>query len=294
MLLTVFTPVYNRGELLRRAYDSLCRQTDMDFEWLVVDDGSTDDTPRVLRDIASAHTAPFPIRIVTTPNGGKHRAVNRGVSDAQGRWFTILDSDDYLTPDAVATIRRRLDGVDPARGLAGVIALRVHPDGTTVGTPFTTDSLECHHSHYRNVLGIEGDRAEVVATEVMRRYPFPEFPGERFLREGPVWQQIGTDYKFRYTSDPIYVCDYQPDGLTAKVARLHELNPMGAVWANAMALRSKDLDWKSRLKLTAQWLRWRKLIENKEFVTPLPAGARKWLPVAPVVNMLRSLLRAKA
>lgn len=294
MLLTVFTPVYNRGELLRRAYDSLCRQTDTDFEWLVIDDGSTDNTADAIREIVGAHRGSFPIRVITTPNGGKHRAVNRAVAEARGEWFTILDSDDYLTPDAVATMRRRLDGVNPSEGIAGVVALRVHPDGTTVGTPFTLDSIDCHHADYRHGMGIAGDRAEVVSTDVMRRYPFPEFPGERFLREGPVWQSIGTDYKLRYTSDPIYVCDYQPDGLTAKVARLHDLNPMGAAWANASALKSKNLKVTEKIKLTAQWARWSKQIADKRYLTPLPAGARKWLAVAPAVNLLRSLLRRKA
>lgn len=294
MLLTVFTPVYNRGELLRRAYESLCRQTDTDFEWLVVDDGSTDNTPAVLRDIVAAHGAGFPIRLVTTPNGGKHRAVNRGVAEARGKWFTILDSDDYLTPDAVAVMRRRLEGVDPARGLAGMVALRVHPDGTTVGTPVDFECRDLHHSQYRVELGIEGDRAEVVATEVMRRYRFPEFPGEKFLREGPVWQQLGTDYRLRYTNDAIYVCDYQPDGLTAKVARLHELNPMGAAWANARALGMPGLPLVKRLKLAAQWSRWTRRIADRRYVTPLPRGRRWLLVAAPAINMLRRLLGSKA
>lgn len=294
MLLTVFTPVYNRGELLKRAYESLCRQTDTDFEWLVIDDGSTDNTADTIRAIVAAHSGSFPIRVITTPNGGKHRAVNRAVAEARGEWFTILDSDDYLTPEAVATMRLRLRGVDPEQGLAGIVALRIHPDGTTVGSPFTLDSIDCHHDHYRKKMGIEGDRAEVVSTGVMRRYPFPEFPGERFLREGPVWQSIGTDYKLRYTSDPIYVCDYQPDGLTAKVVRLHDLNPMGAAWANARALAGENLKLSEKIKLTAQWARWARMIADRRYLTPLPRKARKWLVVAPAVNLLRSFLRRKA
>lgn len=294
MMLTVMTPVYNRGALLRRAYESLCRQTDFDFEWLVVDDGSTDDTPAVLDSIMSAHSAPFPVRVMRTANGGKHRAVNLGASEARGEWFTILDSDDYLTDAAVAVMRRRLEGVGPAAGIAGLVALRVHPDGKVVGTPVGFEQRDMSYAAYRVELGIDGDRAEVVATDLMRRYRFPEFPGEKFLREGPVWQQMGTDYLMRYTNDPIYVCDYQPDGLTAKVARLHEQNPMGASWANARALELGGMSLGKRVRLVAQWSRWTRRITDRSCVTPLPRNARWLLVFAPVVNMLRSLLKSDA
>lgn len=291
MMLTVFTPVYNRAELLERAYRSLCEQTDMDFEWLVVDDGSTDSTPEALAELQRRHRADFPVRVVRTPNGGKHRAVNRGAAEAAGRWFCILDSDDFLTPDAVATLRRRIAEIEADAGVAGVVALRIHPDGKTVGTPVDFDRRLMHHRDYRVTLGIDGDRFEVVRTGLMRRYRFPEFPGEKFLREGPVWQKMGTDYRMLYTSDPIYVCDYQADGLTAKVARLHEQNPMGAAWANATALAMDGMGLMKRVKLVAQWKRWTARITDPRYVTPLPAGARLLLPLAPAVNLLRSLLR---
>ena len=104
MLLTVFTPVYNRADLIRRTYQSLLRQTDKDFEWLVVNDGSTDDgaTDAALDDIVVNHDGSFPIVVVRQENGGKHRAVNRGVRMARAPWFIILDSDDILADDAVA------------------------------------------------------------------------------------------------------------------------------------------------------------------------------------------------
>lgn len=293
-MLTVMTPVYNRGALLKRAYASLCRQTDNDFEWLVVDDGSTDDTPAVIDRIVAEHRGAFPIRVVRTANGGKHRAVNRGAVEAMGKWFTILDSDDYLTDDAVAVMRRRLSGIGPEAGVAGLVALRVHPDGSTVGTPVTFGQLDLSFEQYRVEMGIDGDRAEVVSTEVMRRYRFPEFPGEKFLREGPVWQQMGTDYLMRYTDDAIYVCDYQADGLTAKVARLHEQNPMGASWANARALELGRLPLLKKIKLVAQWRRWTSRIADRRYVTPLPPGVRWMLVFAPAVNLLRSLLRSDA
>ena len=116
LLISVFTPTYNRAHLLPRCYESLCRQTSDAFEWIIVDDGSTDDTTDIVQGfmtvitekdktiigIAKNHT--FRITYQRQPNGGKHRAINRGVNLAQGELFLILDSDDYLTDDAIQQV----------------------------------------------------------------------------------------------------------------------------------------------------------------------------------------------
>src|SRR3954466_3782814 len=96
---TVFTPSYNRAHLLPRVYESLEKQTFRDFEWLVVDDGSKDNTAQVIKELAAK--ASFPVRYVAKPNGGKPTAVNRGAQEAQGRLITILDSDDWFKPEAL-------------------------------------------------------------------------------------------------------------------------------------------------------------------------------------------------
>ena len=102
-LLTIITPTYNRADCLPLCWRSLCAQTVFDFQWLIVDDGSTDDTAAVVRDL-QARTDRFSIDYVSKPNGGKHTALNASHPHIRGEYVTVLDSDDTLTPDAVETI----------------------------------------------------------------------------------------------------------------------------------------------------------------------------------------------
>ncbi len=102
MLLTIFTPTFNRKRLLGRLYKSLLNQTDTDFEWILVDDGSTDGTCEW---IVSLPQTPYKFKYIRTSNCGKHIAINRGVAEASGKWFFIVDSDDYLIPEAVAKLK---------------------------------------------------------------------------------------------------------------------------------------------------------------------------------------------
>ena len=100
-IITIFTPVYNRAGLLPRLFDSLKRQTCQKFEWIAIDDGSTDNTLEVLQELRTRGGAEFSVTVIHTENGGKHRAINRAVREAHGEYFTCLDSDDYLIPQAV-------------------------------------------------------------------------------------------------------------------------------------------------------------------------------------------------
>lgn len=103
-MLTILTPTYNRGEYLERVYNSLVAQTDQNFEWLLIDDGSTDNTEEVVRKLAKKNEHAFSFRCYFKPNGGKHTALNYGARYAAGDIVLILDSDDYLTSDAVASV----------------------------------------------------------------------------------------------------------------------------------------------------------------------------------------------
>lgn len=212
-MLTILTPAYNRAYTLQRAYDSLCRQTSFDFEWVVVDDGSTDNTEELMLGW-EAETTAFPITYVKQENGGKHRAVNRGVALAKGGYILILDSDDYLTDDAVETISKWTQEIAELPGFAGVSGLK---DGANNGN-MTADYVDAKNTE-RMKYGLQGDKAEVYKTEIMRKYPFPEFEGEKFLRENSVWDAIALDgYKLRWYNRIIYKCEYLEDGLTKTIS----------------------------------------------------------------------------
>ncbi len=234
MRITVFTPTYNRAYCLPRLYESLKAQTFFDFEWLVVDDGSTDGTEALIQSMI-ADKPFFPIKYLQTENGGKHRAINRGIGMASGELTLLMDSDDWLRKDALEWIDRVEHSIsdDQKQSFAGVQGLRVHTDGSLVGKTYSGDGYLDTTTLERNKHGIVGDKAEVYYTDVLRRYPFPEINGEKFLTERIVWDKIAHDgYLIRYFNEGIYYCEYLEDGLTSGGNCLYARNPVQ--WAMAI------------------------------------------------------------
>lgn len=258
-MLTIFTPTYNRCHTLKRLYESLSRQTDMNFEWLVVDDGSTDDTETLFRGIERKF---FPVRYYKKENGGKHRAINYGVPLATGEWFLIVDSDDFLADNAVETIARCTATIENDPKFCAVVGNKVNFDRQVVGTPCNYEILDTDFLSYRNRYHIIGDRAEVVRTSVMREFPFPEFEGENFCTEGVVWNRMAQKYKARYVNEDFYICEYQPDGLTANVALIHHDSPQGSALCFKEMSTYKQLTFHSRLVAYMAYWKYYVLCQN--------------------------------
>lgn len=229
-LLTVFTPAYNRGYIIHQLYESLCRQTFRDFEWLVVDDGSTDDTGTLIAKFIAEKK--IPIRYIRQENGGKHRAINRGVREAAGTLFFIVDSDDYLADNALKRIAFHYTEIADDPTFCGVSGVRARAGtGEKVGGEENWKVLGCTCLEFRYKYKIRGDMSEVFKTEVLREFPFPEIPGERFCTESLVWNRIAKKYKMRFFYEKIYLCEYLPDGLTAGSIRARRSSPEAALIA---------------------------------------------------------------
>ena len=198
-LITVFTPAYNRASLLPRLYESLCRQTVHDFEWLIVDDGSTDDTQKVIGSIKDHHPSHlFSIEIHHQSNGGKHSAINRGAKLAHGKLFFCVDSDDMLTENSIEKIINYYDQIRDLPNFCGVAGMKGYFNYQKVGTQVHFNVLDCSIAESGYKYHIHGDKAEVISTAIMREYPFPEFVGERFCPEALVWNRISKRYNIRY------------------------------------------------------------------------------------------------
>ena len=222
---TVFTPTYNRAYILGDLYHSLQRQTCMDFEWLIVDDGSADDTKALVASWQGEEN-PFPIRYVYQENGGKCRAINRGLKEADGRLFFTVDSDDYLTDDAIEKVIR-WDGELPKDGhFCGYVGNRGTTPTQTPNRLFPGGYLDgTALDRYDQV---DGERAFVFYTEIHRKYLYPEFPGEKFLTEAVTWDLMAHDgYKMRFYNDIIWIWEYKDDGLTRAGYRVFLENPQG-------------------------------------------------------------------
>ena len=239
-MLTVFTPTYNRAHTLPRLFDSLQAQDCKDFEWLVIDDGSTDGTAGLFQDWMKAEKD-FPIRYYRTENGGKQRAVNKGAMLAEGRFFFIVDSDDSLLPDAVSFVLRAFNTLPEDPSFIGISGLRGDAQGRPLGggpkmggKPWV-DASNLERPRY----GLSRDMAEAFFTDKLRNYPFPVWDGEKFTPEAVVWDRMALDgYKLRWFDKVIYRCAYLPGGLTDSTWRLLKENSMGYAMLYDVRLQS--------------------------------------------------------
>lgn len=249
-----------------RLYESLCRQTYKDFEWIVVDDGSTDNTKAVVDGIIAEDK--INIRYFRQENGGKHRAINQGVKEARGELFFIVDSDDWLPEDALAIVNEQWQKVKDNPKVGGVCGLDVTPNGDVIGFGLPCDYLVCSSMDIRLKHNVTGDLKEVFRTSVLREMPFPEYEGEKFCPEALAWNRIAQKYDLLFFNKPIYIAEYQPGGLTANIVRVRMQSPIASTTCY-QELLTHDIPLKQKVKAAINY--WR-------FAACLPKGAAPQLP----------------
>ena len=271
-MITILTPTFNRAHLLPRLFESLTHQTDFNFEWLVMDDGSTDGTS----DLFAGKTflsAPFPIRYYQQENGGKHRALNAGVKQAKGDFIFIADSDDWLLPQSVAIVGLHTSAIADDNTFAGGAGLDVFDDERIVGTGLPQDIIDCNAMDIRYRYHVDGDLKEVFKTTVLQEFPFPEIQDEKFCPEQLVWFRIAQKYKLRYFNTPIYVAEYQPNGITASIIRVRMLAPQATCMMYAEMLAYK-IPFKEKIKAAINFWRFKVCAPSRVMITTLKGGWR--------------------
>jgi len=202
-LFTVFTPTYNRAKTLHRTFKSLLMQTFRDFEWLIVDDGSTDNTEEIIKYWMKDSNTWFPIRYIRQDHGHKKKAVNRGVKEAEGELFLIADSDDAFLPDALDRFVKHWFSIPEKERtqFAGVVGLCVDEDGNIVDGRFPCNSyMDCSSLEMKYKYKSCGERWGFVRTDIMRQYPYPE-DIEGHVPESVVWDEVGRRYKNRWVNE---------------------------------------------------------------------------------------------
>ncbi|MGX4598601.1 glycosyltransferase family A protein [Faecalimicrobium sp. JNUCC 81] len=212
---TIFTPTYNRDYILTNLYNDLKNQTFKDFEWLIVDDGSTDNTKKLVDKFIAENK--INIRYIYKKNGGKHTAINTGVKNAHGELFFIVDSDDGLIKDSIEVVDREWNEVKDKTGFCGVVGLCANPDKTTLGTKMPEDKKICHFADLYYKFGVKGDKTIVFLTDVLKDYPFPDRKDVKFIPESIVWNEISKSYKVTCINKHMIIREYLEDGLTNNV-----------------------------------------------------------------------------
>lgn len=228
--LTIFTPAYNRAHTLGRTYESLKNQNCKDFIWLIVDDGSKDNTAELVKDWQTQDNG-FEIRYIYKDNGGMHTAHNTAYAHIDTALNTCIDSDDALADGAVEAILTKWAEVKD-RGYAGIIALDADmATHQVIGAGFPEGLQETTLTGYY-AAGGSGDKKLIYRTDVIKQYPpYPVFEGERYVALAYLYRQIDQQYKLAVL--PKVVCDveYQSDGHGAGMWKEYLRSPRGfAAW----------------------------------------------------------------
>lgn len=244
--LTVFTPAYNRAHTLPRTYESMKQQKNTDFIWLIVDDGSSDETAELVKQWQAEENG-FEIRYIYKENGGMHTAHNTAYELIDTELNTCIDSDDALAPDAVQMIFDAWQQVKE-KDYAGLLALDAEFNGKIIGKGFPEGLTETTlYGYYRN--GGFGDKKLILRTDVVRKYPpYPTFAGERFVPLGSLYHMIDQDYKLSVLDAVVCLVEYMPDGSTHNMLRQYYRNPNGFRYGRLVELRS-PLTMKRKIKV---------------------------------------------
>lgn len=226
---TVLTPTFNRVHTLPRVYESLKHQTFRDFEWLIVDDGSTDKTSEIVKKWQKENL--FPIHYFWQENAHKKAAFNRGVKEAKGQLLLTLDSDDEAFPDALAILNRHWCNIPEHQreSFSAVTGLCVDEQGKIVGDKFPDDVLDSNSLETRYRYRIGGEKWGFQRTDVLLQYPFPENV-QGFVPESVVWSAIASRYKTRFVNDVLRVYHTGDDSITAQ-SRADRNADGQALWA---------------------------------------------------------------
>lgn len=265
--LTVFTPAYNRDYSIHLCYESLCRQTSKDFVWLVVDDGSTDNTAKLIKEWQKKDNG-FEIKYVYKKNGGMHTAHNTAYENIDTELNVCIDSDDYMTDDAVEKIVNfwKENGSDK---YAGIIALDILENGKVIGKKLETDRKDTTLGGYYS-RGGSGDKKLIYRTDVITKYPpYPEFEGEKYVSLAYKYSKADKEYTLLIMNEPVCVVEYMEDGSSTNMYKQYLRNPKGFAF-----IRKNDMvdnpDIKDVFRNCVHYVSSSIISKNKKFISESP------------------------
>lgn len=255
MYISVITPTYNRAYILPQCYDSLKSQTSKDFEWIVVDDGSTDNTEEIVKGFIEDNV--INITYIKQENGGKHRAHNTGVKAAHSILSVCLDSDDALTVNAIETVIVTWNNLK-YEGIIGILALRGDfKKHEPICSSLPQNVAFSTMSNLRDNYAFEGDTVLFFKTSVLKDHLFREFSGETFLPEFNLYDELDKLGEMLLLDNVLYLCEYLPDGLTAKYHNILLKNPKG----------SADTYYRMSISAKSFWLSLKYAIISQSYLT---------------------------
>ena len=224
--ITIVTPTYNRVHTLTKCYESLCNQSKKDFLWLVVDDGSTDDTEKLISKLKKENK--IEIEYIKKENGGKASALNLSLEIINTEYCACLDSDEYFSQDAIKIALENLNKIEHEEDTCGIIALRSNKNGHVLGGKQIPANVE--NIQFIDINDKYDINSEVICfykTNILKKFRFPIFEGEKFVSPAYIQYEITQNYKFKVFREPIIFCEYLEDGLTKNKRNVIKKNPKG-------------------------------------------------------------------
>ena len=270
--LTVFTPAYNRAHTIGRTYESLCRQTCKDFIWLIVDDGSSDNTRELVESWQQKDNG-FEIQYIYQENQGMHGAHNTAYRNIYTELNTCIDSDDYMPDDAVEKIVTfwKEHGSDK---YAGIIGLDATEDGKVIGTAFAEGLKTTTLRAYYEERGGSGDKKLVYRTDVVKKYPeYPIFEGEKYVGLAYKYNMIDADYELLTMNETLVIVEYQDDGSSRGMWKQYWNNPRGFAFLRKFDMQQTK-SWKRKAMDNIHYVSHSIRSKNKHFLQESPM---KWL-----------------
>ena len=243
--LTIFTPAYNRAYTLHKCYESLKRQTNKNFKWMIIDDGSTDNTVDLVA--KWKEKSDFEIIYIYKQNGGMHTAHNTAYQNIDTELNVCIDSDDYLTDDAVEIIVSEWEKVKSEK-LAGLGALNVFESGEIIGSKFPENIKLSKYFDIYNKYGVVGDKKFIYRTELIKKFPYPEYEGEKYVGLDYKYKKLDEEYELALINKVVCVVEYMEDGSSKNMLRQYRNNPRGWCFFRVENLKIPNTSLKFKFK----------------------------------------------
>ena len=233
--LTVFTPAFNRAYCINQLYDSLLRQTNKNFTWLVVDDGSTDETKELIERWQKEKK--IDIQYIYQKNQGMHGAHNTAYANIDTELNVCIDSDDFMTDNAVELMLDKWNTIEDKSNVAGVVGLDIDKKGNIIGSKIPDNVKYSTLYDIYHVHKVIGDKKLVLKTEVVKKYPkYPLFENESFVPLGTLYWMIDQDYKLASLNEALCVVEYMADGSSLNIFKQYKRHPKGFRYSRIIQL----------------------------------------------------------
>ena len=286
--LTVFTPSYNRAYTLHKCYESLLRQTSKDFTWLIIDDGSSDNTKELVDSWINENK--IEINYIYQENQGMHGAHNTAYKNIKTELNVCIDSDDYMPDDAVEKIisfwnkNKRSD-------LAGIMALDAYTDGKVIGDKFPNELKESTYFDIYNKYGLKGDKKLIYRSELTIQYPYPIFEGEKYVSLAYKYAKLDSKYKLALMNEVVCNVEYMEDGSSLNMLKQYKRNPKGFAFIRVVNMKNPKASLKFKFKECIHYVSSSFISKNKNYLKETPCKILTVLAIPAGYVLYRHIIR---